>query len=481
MAEHPYRGYRIEDGREPHRAPDRSADERSWSASNNDPLAELARLIGQDDPFASAAPRSAQEPRPGRGAPTGYDEPAAYNEEPEAPDWLTRPGEARSFDAGNLDYGAHESERQSPRRGHSEAMFSTARDRRDREWEEVAIGDGQYDSNYDASFEDARFGARSGGYGSRSNQDTIDVYPDDQSYDSELAEEERYIQPKQRRRGGLMTVVAVVGLAILGTAGALGYRAYVGSGTNAKPPVILADAGPNKVIPTPPPAGEGGQNKAIYDRLPERPQGERVVVREEQPVERPAMPRADLPAAPSAIPQMAAAQPPAPSPMANEPKRVRTITIRPDQSGAADAPPVRTAAQAPASSSAVRTVTTRSSAQPTSPSAPLSIAPQPTESAPTRTAALPSATRAAAIPEGSYMVQLTSQKTENEAQASYRALQAKYPNVLGSRQPVIKRADLGEKGVYYRAQIGPFASADQANEFCGTLKSAGGQCIVQRN
>ncbi len=79
------------------------------------------------------------------------------------------------------------------------------------------------------------------------------------------------------------------------------------------------------------------------------------------------------------------------------------------------------------------------------------------------------------------MVQLTSQKTESEAQASYRALQAKYPNVLGSRQPIVKRADLGEKGVYYRAQIGPFATADQANEFCGSLKSAGGQCIVQRN
>jgi cell division septation protein DedD len=53
--------------------------------------------------------------------------------------------------------------------------------------------------------------------------------------------------------------------------------------------------------------------------------------------------------------------------------------------------------------------------------------------------------------------------------------------VLGSRQANIRRADLGDKGVYYRAQIGPFATSDQANAFCGDLKAAGGQCIVQHN
>ena len=53
-------------------------------------------------------------------------------------------------------------------------------------------------------------------------------------------------------------------------------------------------------------------------------------------------------------------------------------------------------------------------------------------------------------------------RTKSDAQASYRALQGKYPTVLGSRSPVIKRADLGDKGVYYRAMIGPFGSADEA-------------------
>ena len=82
---------------------------------------------------------------------------------------------------------------------------------------------------------------------------------------------------------------------------------------------------------------------------------------------------------------------------------------------------------------------------------------------------------------GGYLVQVSSQKNEAEAQASYRVLQGKYPSVLGSRSPVIKRADLGDKGVYYRAMVGPFASSEEAAQMCGNLKTAGGQCVVQKN
>ena len=82
---------------------------------------------------------------------------------------------------------------------------------------------------------------------------------------------------------------------------------------------------------------------------------------------------------------------------------------------------------------------------------------------------------------GGYLVQVSSQKNEAEAQASYRVLQGKYPAVLGSRSPVIKRADLGDKGVYYRAMVGPFGSREEALQLCGNLETAGGKCVVQRN
>jgi cell division protein FtsN len=82
---------------------------------------------------------------------------------------------------------------------------------------------------------------------------------------------------------------------------------------------------------------------------------------------------------------------------------------------------------------------------------------------------------------GGYLVQISSQKNEADAQVSYRALQNKFPAALRSRPPVIKRADLGDKGVYYRTMVGPFGSTEEAAQFCGNLKTAGGQCVVQRN
>ncbi len=82
---------------------------------------------------------------------------------------------------------------------------------------------------------------------------------------------------------------------------------------------------------------------------------------------------------------------------------------------------------------------------------------------------------------GGYAVQLTSHRSEAGAQAAFRALRAKFPDQLGGREPILRRADLGAKGVYYRALVGPFASMEEAAAMCSSLKAAGGNCIVQRN
>ena len=55
------------------------------------------------------------------------------------------------------------------------------------------------------------------------------------------------------------------------------------------------------------------------------------------------------------------------------------------------------------------------------------------------------------------------------------------PNQLGGAQPLIHKVDLGAKGTYYRAMVGPFANASEAGELCSSLKAAGGQCLIQRN
>jgi cell division septation protein DedD len=82
---------------------------------------------------------------------------------------------------------------------------------------------------------------------------------------------------------------------------------------------------------------------------------------------------------------------------------------------------------------------------------------------------------------GGYVVQVSSQKNESDALASFRMMQGKYPAVLGTRSASVRRVDLGEKGVYYRAMVGPFGSSGEAAQLCDSLKTAGGQCVIQRN
>jgi hypothetical protein len=79
-----------------------------------------------------------------------------------------------------------------------------------------------------------------------------------------------------------------------------------------------------------------------------------------------------------------------------------------------------------------------------------------------------------------YAVQVSSERSENRAQAAVRALQAKYPNQLSGRQSIIRRTDLDPTGIYYRALVGPFASAKKSATLCGGLKAAGGDCVIQK-
>jgi cell division septation protein DedD len=72
-------------------------------------------------------------------------------------------------------------------------------------------------------------------------------------------------------------------------------------------------------------------------------------------------------------------------------------------------------------------------------------------------------------------------KSEEEAQSTFRALQAKFASQLSGRQPIIRRKDLVEKGIFYSVQVGPFASHVDAAALCASLMSAGGACMIQKN
>jgi hypothetical protein len=182
------------------------------------------------------------------------------------------------------------------------------------------------------------------------------------------------------------------------------------------------------------------------------------------------------------------------------PKKIHTLAIRPDQTGGADmsAAPAPSVPSVPAAQPAPPKPVAQHAAKPTpqaDANAPLSIVPtQEGEQAPTpvrpRPAPAAPTTLASAAPEpapaaggagrAGYAVQVSSQRSEAEAQTAFRALQAKFPDQLGGRQPMVRRADLGDKGVFYRALVGPFGSMEQAAGVCSSLKAAGGNCIVQK-
>lgn len=307
-----------------------------------------------------------------------------------------------------------------------------------------------------------------------------------------------------RRRGGLVTVALVLALAVVGTGAAFAYRTYVGSPRSGEPPVIKAETAPTKVVPPSAAAAPAGDasGKLIQDRLATGAP-EKLVSREEQPVNvqdnTKAGPRVVFPPLnQNANPPPTASVAPAAKPLAgnaalqggDEPRKIRTFTVRGDQADLAATPAARPAAArvaAPATAPVTAPARGAPAVSGVAPSgnAPLSLSPQATPPADTRSRVASNAAApqqiAPAAAGGGYLVQVSSQRNEADAQASYRALQGKFPAVLGSRPPMIKRADLGDKGTYYRAMVGPFGSPDEASAFCGNLKTAGGQCVVQRN
>jgi hypothetical protein len=81
------------------------------------------------------------------------------------------------------------------------------------------------------------------------------------------------------------------------------------------------------------------------------------------------------------------------------------------------------------------------------------------------------------IPAGAALVQLSSQKSEEAALSAYKGLQRRFPGILASYHANIQRADLGDRGIYYRVRVGPFSAAD-ADRLCQDLKAAGGDCLI---
>ncbi len=78
------------------------------------------------------------------------------------------------------------------------------------------------------------------------------------------------------------------------------------------------------------------------------------------------------------------------------------------------------------------------------------------------------------------LVQISSQRSQEAARATFRDLQSRYPTILGGYELDIQRADLGDRGIFFRVRVGPFQPGD-AQRLCDDLKAAGGDCILSRS
>jgi hypothetical protein len=447
--------------------------------AGNDPLAELARLIGQNDPFAEFGRDSGRHADTATGAPRQSEAaPPLADPQQFGAAHFDRPpfgGDHYQAETAAQPYGVPGYPLQPAAGGIGHPPAPAGGD----------FGYSPYQQNQDPN--------QAVGYGQYGAED--DDYYDD--------------VPANRRRIGIIAIAGVFALAVIGTAGAFGYRAIFGSSSSSTPPpVIKADTAPSKIVPAT--ASKDAQDgKMITDRVNERGQGEKLVSREEQPV-----PITTTKPANTAFPQnQGNAAQLGSGIVGGDAKRIRTIAIHPDQAGGAspasaeaESPPPQAAPAAPprvisttparptapprtieeAAAPAPRATVARA-APPAPSNAPLSL--NPNDAAPARAApaarnvasAPTRAAPAAAASGGGYAVQVTAQRSEADAQAAFRSLQAKYPSQLGGQQPLIKRVDLGAKGIYFRAMSGPYGSSGEASSVCSSLKAAGGQCIVQRN
>jgi cell division septation protein DedD len=403
--------------------------------SGEEALLELARLIGgQNDPFAPDSP-----------PPAGRPEPRLADVSRAA---ASAPYESRGFD-----------DRSAP--SHRDSGFA---DRAP----PPAPDDGDYD-----------FGDRARGRGrldyGAAREEEEEEYTDDEYAEPDDFDDE---EPGRKRRGPSRVITTLLGLAVFGGAAAYGYRTMTAA-PSAPPPIIRADNSPTKIKPMSDVKADNGRSA---------PFGEQVVRRDEDPVDVDGAQGSGNAGATDVVPPSPGTTP------RGDPKRVHTVPIRADQ-GTANSPdrpsPAARAAPQSASPPASRQVAAlppQPAPPPPQPAAPPPQAapppPQAAASPPQRQAAVtPPADNspAAAPPESGYVVQLTAVKSESDAQSEFRRLQAKYASVLTGRQPLIRRKDQGDRGVFFVAQVGPFGAKGEADQICDQLKAAGGTCYVYKN
>ncbi len=262
---------------------------------------------------------------------------------------------------------------------------------------------------------------------------------------------------------GLM--VAFVTLAVLAGVGA-GVWVYFNGGMsvlrpNSPIPVVMPPAGEAKMRP----AAPGGmtvpdRDKLVYGRL-DGSAGVQRVERLLPPPEAPISP----PSEPFGEPVVSSPEPaPAPEPMPEPmPEPIPEPTSEPMPEPVVE----------PAPEPTIESMVMEAMETPPPPPAP-EPAPEPVVATPAPAPAPVQKTMAS----GGWRIQMGALKTEAAAQSEWARLAKAYPLELGGLVSDIERADLGERGVFWRLRAGYLADRARAEAVCKQLAAVKVGCLI---
>jgi cell division protein FtsN len=77
-----------------------------------------------------------------------------------------------------------------------------------------------------------------------------------------------------------------------------------------------------------------------------------------------------------------------------------------------------------------------------------------------------------------YFAQIGSFRSARAAESQLAATHDRFGSLYARGGAEVRSIDLGERGRFYRALIGPFASADSAHAMCRTLKQREQPCLI---
>jgi len=126
---------------------------------------------------------------------------------------------------------------------------------------------------------------------------------------------------------------------------------------------------------------------------------------------------------------------------------------------------VATASAAPVAVSAPEKIPETDTASPSAPSAPDSQSPAMASESGRR------------VTEGRYRIQVASLRSRAGAEREWARLQARWPEVFGTREPVIVEKDIARRGTFFRVQTGGFETLADARAMCAILQAGKQACF----